>query len=350
MATLFHATRAACFGAMLTLVAAPALADKVAVLPFSHATSAATKVDADSARAAARRAVLSQNHSLPTESEMLTAEMAVKDGTPDTSDEYRAAGRASSSDWTVSGRVDPHGAHFRLEVEVCQVQTGRVESLAREVDPVRAEAEIGEMLSLLLRPEGIGAADLPWMHGAPPPSTTPNPPPLPPATAPPPPSAPVGPPPAAHVYAEEHPLAIGPALGVLAAVDRPTNAQGAATALILSGAVGYALATIPGLELRADIGGAVDGPKSIFVDGGARYAFMLARAVRAYAGPELALGAFFTLGGDKSARFLGRGSLFLGIGIDENWQFEIFGDLGWTPGGAGDLVLAGGGARGVVRF
>jgi hypothetical protein len=280
---------------------------------------------------------------------MITAEVAVRDGVPDSSEEYRAAGRASSSAWTVTGRVEPRSSgRFRIELEACQIASGRVESLAREVDPARANDQIGEMLALLLRPEGIGNAEIPWDKPNPKPEVV-EPPVVPPPTPTP---APLQPRPAApkHAYAEGHPNAVGPGAELLTALQRPDNAQGSATSVLLAGAFGYALEAVPGLELRADFAGAVAGPKALVLDAGARYAFMLVPTARVYAGPELALGAFVTLGGDKSARFLGRGGLAAGIGIGEQVQLEAFGDLAVTPGGAGTLVLGGGGARGLVRF
>jgi hypothetical protein len=335
------------------LFASSAFADKVAVLPFSGATSAATKDNLENARAATKIAVTQRGHKLPTDSEMITAETAVRDGVPDTSDEYRAAGRASTSQWTVTGRVEPRTTgRFRVEIEVCQIASGRVESLAREIDPAKANDQIGEMLALLLRPEGIGNSEIPWdkpnavLAPAEPLPTTP--PAAPPAQPNPP--LPRPEPEPKHAYAEGHPIAVGLGAEVLTAVSRPGNAQGSATSVVLNGAFGYALDAVPGLELRADIAGAVAGPKSILLDAGARYAFMLVPTARVYAGPELAVGAFFTLGGDKSARFLGRGGLVAGIGLGERVQLEAFGDLAVAPGGAGTLVLGGGGARGLVRF
>ncbi len=283
---------------------------------------------------------------------MLTAEMAVKDGVADTSEEYRAAGRASSSDWTVSARVDLHGAHYRIELEACQVSSGRVESLAREIDPPQATPQIGEMIAILLRPEGIANVDIPWEHAAPPPPPLPPPtPPTPPAPpSPPSPPKPPEPPPVRHAYAEGHPIAFGLEAGGFAAFARPSNARGPRGSANIGGVVGYAIETVPGLELRGELAGAVAGPQAVYFDVGARYALMVVPTLRMYAGPELGLGGFFPVGGDKSARFLGRGSLFAGIGIGERFQVEGFGDLALAPGGSGTIALVGGGARVVVRF
>src|SRR5262245_46645605 len=61
---------------------AVARADKVAVLPF-RSTSGATSTQLDSVVDATRQAAQKLGHKLPTDSEMLTAKMAVEDGVAD---------------------------------------------------------------------------------------------------------------------------------------------------------------------------------------------------------------------------------------------------------------------------
>jgi hypothetical protein len=332
--------------ATLFLFGGTALADKVAVLPF-QSVGGATSVQLDGARAATGAAVVALAHKLPTDSEMLTAVMSAKDGVPDTSQEYRAAGRASSSDWTVAGRMEQHETSYRLELEVCQVDSGRVESLAREIDPAQAQKQIGEMLVLLLRPGGIGNSDIPWEHGqprvtppakpsAPPPPAVPPPPPPPPATR--------------HVYAEGHPFGIGVGGAVLGALHRAPNAVGSSLAGIVEANVGYALQGVPGLELRGTVGGAVAGPESVSVDAGARYAIPLVPTQRLFFGPEVALGGFFTVGAEKTSRFLLHPSAFVSWGLGERVQIEVAGDLEYAAGGSASLLLAGGTLRCAVRF
>ncbi|WP_394845847.1 hypothetical protein LZC95_00090 [Pendulispora brunnea] len=349
-------TLAAGAGLALFLTSAQALADKVAVLPFSGTNSAASKADLDAARSATQNAVAKGGHTQPAPSEMLTAEMAVKDGVADTSEELRAAGRASSSQWTMSARVEPHGpGRYRIEIEVCQVKSGRVESLAREIDAAQAVPQIGEMLALLLRPEGIANAPIPWERASPelPPAQEPPaqqlPPPSPTTveTAPPQPAKQE----TAKSYGEGRPVAVGAGLGFLSAFVRPDNAQGTATSLFLSGSIGYALEQVlPGLELRADFGGALAGPKALMLEGGARYMRTVVPSLRIYAGPEAEIGAFFTLGGNKTTRFLARGAGVLGMALSEQAAVELSADLAVAPGGGGTLAFAGASARGVLRF
>lgn len=328
------------------LVARTALADRVTVLPLSG--SGATKQDLDSVKQALRDATKDRGHTLPSDSEQLTAEMSVKDGVADTRDEYTAAGRASSADWAVGGRVESRGHYLRIEIEACQVSSGRVESLARNIEPAQERRKLGEMLGLLLRPEGIANANIPWSNEAPPaepvPAPAPKPPPPPPPEAKPP--EPPAPPP--RPYAEGKPFAIGAGAEALVAVARPKNASGSAATLALLGSFGYAIESVRGLELRGELGGGVIAPHSFFVAAGARYALTLPASF--YVGPEVELGAFFPLGGDKEARFLVRGSPIIGRAFGDSFALEAFGDFMAAPGGTGSLVLVGGGARAVVRF
>ncbi len=322
-----------------------ALADKVLVLPFTSVGQATSK-ELDDARVATKSAVAQKGHTLPSDSEVLSAQMATKDGVADTSQEYRAAGRASGSQWTVAGRVDPRGATYRLELEAGQVDSGRVESLAREIEPSDAVNQIGEMLALLLRPEGIANADIPWKRGQPKPQPPkPAAPPTPPLPPPPPP-----PPAVKHTYAEGHPIAVGAGVALTGAVSRPQNAMGPGTALLVAASGGYALDAVPGLEIRGDVAGSVLGPGSILADAGARYAIAVAPTARLFAGPEATVGAFFPTGGDRSARFYARGSAFVALGLGDRVQIEASGDFAAALGGSSALVFAGGALRGLVRF
>jgi hypothetical protein len=333
------------------LMAGPALADKVAVLPF-QSTSAATSVDLDTARSATRSAVTALSHKLPSDQEMLTAQMSSKDGVVDTGEEYRAAGRASTSDWTVMGHVEGHGPTYRLELDVCQVQSGRIESLAREVTPAQAPAQIGEMLALLLRPEGIANAVIPWEPATPP---APEPVPVPaPAVPAPPPPAPAPPPPPSppavkHAYAEGHPFGLGVFTSVLDAFSRPADATGSPASALVGVTAGYALASAPGLEIKGDFDGSVAGPRSVAVDAGARYAIPVVPSARLFIGPEATLGAFFASGADKTARALLQGAGFVAVGLGERVQIELVGNLAYAAGSP-SLALGGGSLRGIVRF
>ncbi len=324
----------AAFAGVLFL-ATPALADRVAVLKFPPGDSRA--------QSATEAAVSAQKHEQPSPPEVSNGNAAVQDGQADTSEEYRAFGKAANVDWTLRGTAIHRADGYRLEIEACQVKTGRVELLAREVDETKEVPEIAEMLALLLRPEGIANADLPWQHAQPKPKEP---------KEPKEPEKPKEPevPAVVHTYAEGHPLAFGAGLGVLAAVSRPEGAVGSATSLYVGGLIAYHVEQAGNLELRANIAGTVAGPRALVVDVGARYGLPIWPTRRLFFVPDLGIGTFVNLGVAKEARFLFRAAGYLSLGLGERVAVELGPDFGVTPGGAGTVVLFGGTARGLVRF
>lgn len=333
---------------------ARAAGEKVAVLPFVSSGGGTTSAQLDAARTATRDAVGQIHDTLPTDAETASADHAAKDGVADTSAEFREAGRAAAAPWTVAGHVDAHGGTYRLEIDACQIETGRVESLAREIEPGRASAQIAEMLALLLRPQGVGDTVPPWdQPAAPPPATPPPPTTPPPAPAPPPPAEPGPPPPPPPAYAENHPFALGVEGVALTAFARSALASkvGASPVAGLIAADGmYAFQGVHGLEAIVNVAGSVAGPSSFWIDGGFRYEFPVVPRARIFLGPEATVGAFFDLGGDKDARFVMRGALPIVVGVGEHVQIEAFPEIAYAAGGTVGIALAGGGLRGVVRF
>jgi hypothetical protein len=341
--------RALLLGAALSCARAAAAAEgeRVAVLPFIANGGGSTSAELASVRAATRDAVSRIHDVLPSDAEMTSAEHETKDGVADTSAEYRAAGRIAAAQWTLAGHVDARGSTYRLEIDACQVATGRVESLAREITPAQAAPQIAEMLALLLRSQGVGDTVPPWDQPTrPPPAPAPAPAPAvtPPPTEPP---APTSPPPA---YAENHPFALGVGVEGLTAFSRATNAQGSPAAALLTANGGYALEGVHGLELVANVAVSVAGPSSLWLDAGARYEIPIVARARIFAGPEATVGTFVVLGGDKDARFLVRGALPIVVGIGERAQIEAYPQIAYAAGGTTGLAFAGGAIRGVVRF
>ncbi len=105
-----------------------------------------------------------------------------------------------------------------------------------------------------------------------------------------------------------------------------------------------------GLELVANVAVSVAGPSSLWLDAGARYEIPIVPRARIFAGPEVAIGAFIDLGGDKDARFLMSGALPIVIGLGERAQIEAYPQIAYAAGGTTGLGFVGGGIRGVVRF
>ncbi|MFO0675088.1 MAG: hypothetical protein U0169_01010 [Polyangiaceae bacterium] len=335
-------------------------ADRVLVLPFGTNGTATSTLLAE-ARTATQDAVVLRRHTLPSAVQVAAGTAAVHDGVADVREEFRSAGRAAASDWTITGHVDSHGETYRVDLEVCQVDTGRVESLAREITPKRSASQIAEMLGHLLRAEGIGNGEVTWSDAPPPnpshvgattngspsstsspsPTSVPTPPPLPPAPEPP--SAP-------KPYAARRPFAVGIDLTPSTAVARPAGAVGSPAALYVGVHGGYAFEDVTGFEVRAEVSGSVAGPSALRVAGSARYLLQPKSTFAFYLGPELAAGTFVTLGGDKRARFLLAGRAVFALGLGERFQVEAVPDVTLAAGGTSNLVLVGGSVRGAVRF
>lgn len=348
--------------AATTLAALPAWADKITVFPFTSPNNT-SRPELDGARDWTLHAVQSKGHTFATPDEMVQAMAAVRDGLPDTSSEYIAAGNATQSQWTLAGHVErfdlppsvlPDGSSesgyttYRVELEACQVATGRVESLSREI--VHGdESAIAEMIALLIRPEGIKDADIPWEH---PGTPRPKPKPAPKPPAPPPPAVEPKPAPALDAaYAHGHAFALGASIGVDGVIASPTATRGSSVAapMALVAAVAFPEAA-PGLELRGNFGGNVAGPNAYVFDVGARYAYRPVRGVPFFVGPEGVLGTFVTQGANKTARFYADASVFVAYQIwDGVWQLELAGDVGGAFGTT-SLGLAGGTFRSLVRF
>lgn len=313
-----------------------ALADRVTVLPFTSGGGATSGLLSD-VRNITGTAVEKLGHTLPTPSELVSAEMAA--GSAQGSEQYRAAGRASRADWTLLGHVISTGGGYRVELVVCQVDTGRVESLAREVEPRLAEEQITEMLTLALRSEGVGMGEAPWeraKHPEPSPKTSPK---IPPKA--PPPKTP------AASYGEGRPLALRAGASLLSAVRRPANASGSAESLGGTLSAGYTF--VPGFEGSLRVGGALLGPSSMSFEAGARA--MFSGGLRPlHVGPDMSLGVLATLGGDRTARFLARGALVASWGFSSQFSVEASPEVGVALGGSSSLVFLGGGARAAFRF
>lgn len=344
-------------------VCRPAWADKIAVLPFTSPNDV-PRPELEEVRRWTREAVDKTGHTSATDGEMVSAEAAVRDRVPDTSEEYLAAGRAVGADWTLTASVArddhppaklPDGSEeegyttYRVELIACQVGTGRVESLSREMLPEQGTSDIAEMIDLLVRPEGLANAEIPWERtGVQRPKPKPKPAAAPAPAAPP---AREGPPLRRYVYGEGAPFALGASIGVTGALARPGQARGSSAAMPIGVAFGYAFPeSAPGLELRGNLTGQVAGPRALEVSAGARYALAPVPGLRLFIGPELLLGAHVALGAEKSARFLTHGALFVAVGITKNVQAEVAADLAAALGGSGALVLGGATARAVVRF
>jgi len=168
MASLARVISRALFAAT-TLLSLDAVADKIATL---HARGTAPMAEKTSVRAATETGAKGLGHAAITESDVLQGEGAAGDKAG-TSEGMIAIGKTTGADWVIEPHVASSDAGTRVELKVCQVATGRVETLARDLDPKQDPAvQMREMLALMLRPQGVGDDPLPWNK-----KTAPKPPP-----------------------------------------------------------------------------------------------------------------------------------------------------------------------------
>jgi hypothetical protein len=352
----------ALLGAAFLFVASSAAADTVAVV------SRGGEGIVQTARESLRAAVTAQGHRQPSVEAVTRAVGKVADGVVDTRAEYKIVGDPLGADWVITGRFTPFGASsrpgYRAEVEAYQAKTGRVESLDRDVDARVADAQLGEMLRYLLRPEGVGHGGITFRVLPPPdaPVETPKDPPKPketpkelPKEPPKPSEVKVTAPPVERVssiipYGSNAPFTVGGHLLLSGALTRPAGARGSSFAGTLVFTGGYLVAPddVPGLELRADIGIGILGLKAFHGLAGGRWVFPLADD--SFISPEVGVGLFRPFGGDQSARFLAKGAAVFVQRLAPETQLEATVDLLAAPGGTGTLLLGGASVGGSFRF
>ena len=153
--------------ACASLVCGDALADRVARL---HAGGGGGEGDKLALDRATEIAVHALGHTTATDAEVLQGEGAAG-GLLGTSAGLVVVGKTSGSDWVIVAKVVvPRTATAgpRVEIEACQVSSGRVETVARDF-PAQGDdaALVREMLAVLLRPQGVGDDPLPWEKAGP---------------------------------------------------------------------------------------------------------------------------------------------------------------------------------------
>ncbi|WP_437876190.1 hypothetical protein [Sorangium sp. So ce513] len=368
--------------AALTAFAPAALADRVAVLPARGGTDAAVRSAAD---ADIERALAALGHTPVPDGAVAAALKGVADGVADTADELRVVSAQTGADWVLTGTVEPAVTTARLELTAYLASTGRIESVAREVDRDRSAPQTQEMLAVLLRPEGVGMDELPWERpaGAPPAGAPPPPPtgetvvvpPVPPAPPAPPADEvlmayPLGPERVWPAYSGGRRFAVSASLGAAVAAARLPGASGSAASLVGAARVAYALGD-RGLEVFAGGGGNLVGPFAGWIEGGARLMLTPSltphegawRAFPLHVGPALHLGAFFRSGagvagpggatyrGDLDVRPVFGASFDVALALGPSVQLEAqLGNLRWVPAGDGSLLLVGATLGAGARF
>jgi len=301
---------AAALAAALLCVHA-AQADRVAVLPARGGTDDAAR---QAAQADIVRGLAAAGHTAVPESEVSATLWAVLDGVPDTADEYRTVGTATKADWVLVGLVEPAVTTHHVEIFAFHAATGRVESVAREIEPGKSAPQIQEMLAVLVRPEGIGAGELPWERAAPPPPPQPEKSATAVAVTPPPaqkpPETPAAAPPAGKVHMDyllgSHDVwppysggkrsVLSVTQGFAVAVARSEGATGSGASYVGALRLGYAFDS--GFEPFLQAGTNLFGPPASWVDLGLRVMFTpsVHRVGRSLYGASIHFGVEGTLG------------------------------------------------------
>lgn len=328
------------FAAAVTLLSASALADKVATL---HARGSAPLGERTSIRNASDGGARSLGHETIGENDVVQGEGAAGDKIGSSAG-LVAIGKTTGADWVVEPYVSSSESGTRVELKVCQVSSGRVETLARDLDPkVDPLVQMREMLALLLRPQGVGDDPLPWDAKKPAPK------PPPPEVLPKKkdePTAPAAPP---LSWGEHGRLSLGVSGGVGSLLARPEGATGPKTLYTWTLHANIALPERPWVEIIGRFGGLHGPGDALGADFGAR---IFARGVGT---PSLALGAGATLGVFGA---FGSGILRPALGLEPTASFalhrslqaELIVPLRVAPGEGGALFWSGAQLALLARF
>jgi len=289
------------FFAATTLLSVDALADKIATL---HARGTAPMGEKTSIRAATETGAKGLGHEAIAESDVLQGEGAAGDKAG-TSEGMIAIGKTTGADWVIEPHVASNEYGTHVELKVCQVATGRVETLARDLDPKQdPSSQLREMLALMLRPQGVGDDPLPWSK-----KKDEKPKELPKEVLPKPPPPPPPPPPLK--WGEHGRFTVGAAggLGVLAVRDERAIGRRAFGAWGLHANV--ALPQAKGLEVTFRIGMMHGQGGAIIGDVGARYMLSLS---------AFAIGAGANIGGFGAFQ---SGIAGVSLGLDPTLSFAL---------------------------
>jgi hypothetical protein len=373
----------------LFLSTSHALADRVVLLPARGGFDPGARTSLDLELVTALQSL---GHSVVPAAETAAAMGPVLDGVADTPEEYRAVGVGTRADWVVAANVDPAVLTQRVELSAYLVSLARVESVAREVDRAQSVSQEKEMLAVLLRPEGVGAGELPWERTARPaaPVAVAVPPPPPPAVPPPQPTRIAGLPPLPSgpnrvsmdytfdtlwvwpPYSAGKRVFVSALQGFSIAAVRLPGATGSTFSFLGGARGGYAPGDL-GLELFGQVGGNFVGPRALWIDAGARWMFTpsvhpgsdgVLRGLAFHIGPELTFGAFLRLGGPDitgpngmtyarptTAHPAVGAALNMMLSYSPSLQLEAqIGNLRWIPTGDGSILLVGATLGAGLRF
>ena len=326
----------------LAAIPAPVLAERIAPL---HAIGAAADGDRASIDRALRVALGDLGHTTPTDAEVLQGEGAAGASIAKSAG-LVAVGKTTGAAWVVQATLTPPvtpGARPRVELSACAVDSGRVESLARDLDP-KADlvAPLREMLALLLRPQGVGDEPLPWETNEPGKTKGST------ASA----GAMIGEPASLppRRFGAEAPWSVGLGVGAFDLAHRPAGASGGRGVGAWSAVAAVTVTSRgPIVDVLARVGG-LFGPGPAFRgELGARVLAPLGAAVAI--GGAASVGVFAGTANAKVVRPLVGVDAVLALAPSPRWQLDLdLLGLRVAPGSDGALVFLGAEATLAVRF
>ncbi len=330
----------------LMLSAATAFADRVANV---HARGTASADDRARVEKAAGDAIHALGDTTPEPKEIVDGEAAAG-SLIGTSAGLVAVGKTTGSEWVVEATVAPRAAGLRLDLKVCKVASGRVETASRDLDlGGDLVAQIKEMLALMLRPQGIADDPLPWLGGPPAAPASPKPPEPPPKPPVPTPGAPATPPLPPPEYGRPGSVLMGIGGGAYGILARPNDARGGRTLGAFDVDVGYSLPSMRQLEFTALVGGYFGPAGALRIEGGARYMWPLTRAVAL--GAAASVGVLAATTSSATVRLTLGASPVVAIALGGPFQLDLIApSLRVSPGAGGALGFLGGEASLVYRL
>lgn len=344
------------------LVATPAFADRVALIPSTGGSpEEAKKLDAEIVAG-----LQALGHTVVPSGDVTAAlsDPALAAQTPDA---YLALGKKIGADWILTATEDPAVQTERVEIGAAYEKVGRYELVAREVDKAASGDQVKEMLGVLLRPEGIGTGALPW-------ETTPVKPPDPNVKPPdqtvtvtgpekPKPEEPTKP---KAPYGGGRLGFLTAGIGVDGLVVTPDDSRGGAASFV--GVIRGGVAILDtGLEPYAQLGGHLAGPGAVWLEVGLRWMGIpilnSVGGVGLHLGPSLHGGVFILPGSTTvapdgqsfSTPTSATGTIALSLDgalrIAERVQLDAhLGEIRWVPVESGSTLSLGANVAGGVRF
>lgn len=327
---LKHRAHLASLPCLTMLLLAPGIASADLVLLLPAKGQVPGQVLSQTLENETRLGVLELSHTLVEADQRTAALRSLTDGQADSPEEFASIARLTQAKWVIAPSITQLENSYRLEISVYYNSESRTESVARDIDPNRVHEQVVEMMRVVLRPEGVGTAALPWEKAPQSIKSSPT-------------------TPQAPASTDPGSFFLGAGLGLDNSLKRPENAVGSTTAALGSAQLGWAASKEIQIALQGKTH--LSGPRAIMLEASGRYLVSLDAQSRFFAGPELAVGLFLSQGGSKETSPMARASAVVGWKATRTISMlATLGDLTLIPASSGTLVLGGASVNGIVRF